>query len=228
MITVTGPRYPAPAGSLVDDHIVLLWQTCAYAEDVADAAQSGQHLTGAFEAMLAFLHYQFLPYLRDEEERLPSSQLCQAHMAPLLLADHELLRTAVDNLESSRSRQLVSIAAEVLVNRLDHHIRREDHWLIDPTAEGQAGQAEAWAMPLLLTDDVDLDALPAEHLTHLVLARLQRMRPGETVRLRAGHDLHELWRRQHARSPDTHAWGYEADGPSEWIARITRRDSDVP
>lgn len=222
MTTLT---HPADAGALVDEHSVLLWQTCAYAEDLSDAVQSDQRLTPAFDAMLEFLHYRLLPYLRQEERQLPPSRLRDEHMTRLLLADHERLRADVDNIESSRTRRLLTLATDVLVERLDHHVRREQHWVADPAA-GATGspRTEAWALPLLLTDDIDVDALPAEQVDSLALGRLQRMRPDETVRLHAGHDLHALWRRQHARSPGTHAWVYEVEGPAYWVARITRRD----
>jgi uncharacterized protein (DUF2249 family) len=227
MITMTSTlTHAAPTGALVDEHSVLLWQTCAYADELTDAAESGRPLTPAFDALLEFLHYRLLPYLRDEERQLAPSKLRDEHMTRLLLADHERLRADVDNVESSRSRRLLTLAADVLVDRLDHHVRREECWVADPSAGATVGvETEAWAVPLLLTDDIDLDALPAEHVSSLVLGRLQRMRAGETVRLHARHDLHELWRRHHAGSSDTHAWVYEADGPDDWIARITRRDN---
>jgi len=225
MTTLT---HAAPAGPLVDEHSVLLWQTCAYAEDLSDVAQSGQRVTSAFDAMLGFLHYRLLPYLHDEERQLPPSKLRDEHMTRLLIADHARLRADVDNVESSRTRRLLTLASGVLVDRLDHHIRREERWVADPTAGAtDSAGTEAWAVPLLLTDDIDVDALPAEHLSSLVLGRLQRMRPGETVRLHAGHDLHALWRRHHVRSPDTHVWVYEVAGPADWIVRVTHRNCDT-
>ena len=222
MISVTTLPIAAHTGPLADEHSVLLWQTCAYAEDLSDAAQSGHRVTPAFDAMLGFLHYRLLPYLHDEERQLPPSKLRDEHMTRLLIADHERLRADVDNVESCRTRQLLTLASDALVDRLDHHIRREERWVADPTTGAtDSVYLEEWAVPVLLSDDIDLDALPAEHLSNLVLRRLQRMRPGETVRLHAGHDLHGLWRRHHASSPDTHVWVYEVAGPADWIARIT-------
>ncbi len=220
----------APDGPLLDEHSVLLWQTCAYADDLTAATRSGRRLTPAFDAMLEFLHYRLLPYLRDEERQLPPARLRDEHMTGLLRADHERLRADVDNVESSGTRRLLALASDVLVDRLDHHVRREEHWLADTgaaasdSAETDSVETEAWAVPLLLTDDIDLGALPARHAGSLVQRRLRRMRPGETVRLRADHDLHALWRQHHRGSPATHAWVYEASGPTGWIARVTRRD----
>ena len=104
-------------------------------------------------------------------------------------------------------------------------MRREETWVTDPAGSPVTGTDidEEWALPLLLPADIDLDALPDTRRDALVLRRLQRMRHGETLRLRAGHDLHDLWRRQHRLDRTSHAWVYEQSGPTAWVARITRR-----
>lgn len=84
--------------------------------------------TPAYDAMLEFLHHRLLPYLRDEERRLPPSTLRDEHMTRLLLTDHERLRADVDNIESSRTRRLLALASGVLVDR---HVRREGRWVAD-------------------------------------------------------------------------------------------------
>jgi uncharacterized protein (DUF2249 family) len=220
----------APSGPLADEHSVLLWQTCAYAEDVTDAARSGQRLSPALDALLGFLHYRLLPYLTDEERQLPATALRDERLTRLLVADHGRLRYDVDNIETSRTRSFLALAVDVLVERLDRHVRREESWATDPATgtDGTDGvdgvDLAAWALPLLLGDDIDLDALPVEHRDSLVLQRLQWMHPGDTLLLRASHDLHPLWRRQHALSSRAHGWVYEQAGPTDWRARITRRD----
>lgn len=153
-----------PAGSLVDEHSVLLWQTCAYAEDLIDAARSKQRMTPAYDAMLQFLHYGLLPYLSREEQQLPPSELRDEHMIPLLLADHERLRDDVDNVELSRTRRLLTLATGALVDRLDRHVRREESWVTNAST-GVVADADLndWALPLLLSHDIDLVALPAGH-----------------------------------------------------------------
>ena len=80
--------------------------------------------------------------------------------------------------------------------------------------------------PLLLTDDIDLDTLPAGFADTLVLTRLQRMRHGETVRLRGRHNLDPLWQQVRTRYPGEHAWAYETTGPENWVACISRREAD--
>jgi uncharacterized protein (DUF2249 family) len=214
-------------GSLVDEHSVLLWQTCAYVENLTDAVQSRQRVAPAYDAMLQFLHYRLLPYLSKEERQLPPSKLRDEHLSRLLLADHERLRDDVDNIEGSRTRRLLTLASDVLVDRLDRHIRREESWIRNPspgTVTDADADVDEWALPLLLSDDIDLDALPVDDRDRLVLHRLQQMRGNESVRLHAGYDLHPLWRRLHRCNPHSHVWVYEQEGPDQWTACVARRD----
>jgi uncharacterized protein (DUF2249 family) len=211
---------------VADEHRVLLWQTAAYADDLAEAARSRRRLLPAYDAMIGFLYHRLLPYLSGEEGSLQPGRLRDEQMARLLLTDHQRLRADVDNVESSRTRRLLALAAGALVERLDHHIRREEAWLAEP---GEASPTPTeidseWALPLLLRADIDLAGVQVEGRDDLVLRRLQWMRRGETVRLRADHDLHALWRQQHLRDPASHVWAYEQDGPDSWVVRVTRRD----
>lgn len=114
-----------------DEHSALLWQACAYADDLTEAARAGRSLISAYDAMLAFLHHRLLPYLADEERRLSPACLRDKRMTRLLLDDHERLRADIDNIEGCRTRSLVALTAETLVARLDHHVRREETWLAD-------------------------------------------------------------------------------------------------
>ena len=212
--------------ALSDDHSVLLWQTCAYADDLTNAARDGRQLIPAHDAMLEFLHYRLLPYLGEEERQLPPERLRDEHMRWLLIADHDRLRDDVDNIEASRSRQLLTLAAQALVHRLDRHVHREQVWVAEPDSDLSGAVAPDWALPLLLTDEVDVDALPREHRDRLVLQRLTWLRPGDVVDLDSAHDLDQLWRRQYARDPDRYVWVFEQIGPPRWRARVTRRPYD--
>lgn len=219
--TVTATR--PDRATLADEHDVLLWQTCSYADELIDAVESGRPAAGAHDAMLEFAHYRLLPYLAAEERRLPAERLRDDHFSQLLLDDHARIRYGVDNVEAGRTRQLLALAADGLVERLDRHIRREQTWVTRDAAIPDDPESASWALPLVLADEIDLDALPAEFREQLVLQRLGWMRCGETLRLDASYDLHPLWLRDHRRDPHGHAWVYEQDGPSHWRARITRR-----
>jgi len=154
---------------------------------VADAAGAGKRLTPAYDATLAFLHYRLLPYLAEEERELAGGRLRDNHMTRLVLADHSRLRSDADNIERSRSRELVRLTTVTLVDRLDHHVRREATWIREAAGMNSAGDCPRdWALPLVIGDTIDLDALPPAHRDSLVLQRLRWMRPGDTLHLEAG------------------------------------------
>ena len=160
-MTVAAAR---PAGlTLADEHDVLLWQTCSYADDLIEAVESGQPAADAHDAMLEFAHYRLLPYLSHEERELPANELRDDHLAQLLLDDHARIRHGVHSIEAGRTRQLLALAADELVERLARHIRREQAWLIrDVAAPADPATSASWALPLVLADEIDVDALPAE------------------------------------------------------------------
>jgi uncharacterized protein (DUF2249 family) len=214
------------AAEISDEHSVLLWQTCAYVDGLRDAARSGGRLTPAYDAMLEFLHYRLLPYLNNEERQIPATRLRDDHLLRLLVADHERLRADVDNIESSRTKRLLALAGDALVEHLERHVRREESWLTDPSGDPTRAEPQDWALPLLFSDSIDLDALPREDRDDLVRQRLAWMRPGDSVWLESAHDLHSLWCQQHDRDHNAHVWVYEADGPSTWRVRITRRSAE--
>ncbi len=224
-LSIPARFHPARAAGIADEHSVLLWQTCAYADELIETADSHRRLAPTYDAMLGFLHHRLLPYLVGEESRLGETALRDAHLAHTLLADHDRLRDDVENVEASRTRRLLSLAAAALVERLGRHVQREESWVTDATAHEPARPTDlaSWALPLLLDDDIEIDALPAEGRDVLVLERLRRMRPGESVRLHAGHDLHPLWLRHQRGSRGAHAWVYEENGPRRWSVRVTRR-----
>jgi uncharacterized protein (DUF2249 family) len=223
MLTETDAR-------LTDEHSVLLWQTCAYADDLVDNVHSDAGLSVSLETTLRFLHYGLLPYLRLEERQLAGSDLGDAHLTHLLVSEHDEIRAVVDTIETSRTRQALSIATRSLIERLDRHVRREDACVMESVSTVRCAmayrEAHDWALPLMLSDHVDLDALPSGNRDTLVLERLQHMRPGDVLHLHADYDMHRLFCRQHTRDPGRHAWVYEQDGPHEWTVRVTRREPD--
>jgi uncharacterized protein (DUF2249 family) len=211
--------------TLADEHSVLLWQTCAFADELVDATGARGTLLPAYDRMLGFLHHRLLPYLGAEERRLPTGELRDGHLAGILLADHDRIRADVENVEAARTRRLLSIATSALVTRLDRHVQREASWV---SADAQAVddvELSVWMAPILLADEIDLDALPHDVSDRLVLARLRQLRPGDTVRLRAAHDLHPVWVHLQRLTPGEHAWAYDEQGPEVWTATIRRRSA---
>jgi uncharacterized protein (DUF2249 family) len=229
MVKTAAPtgRSGASSSRFSGEQSVLLWKACAYAQDLIDAIESDQDACAARRALLRFIHYSMLPYLRFEETEISDRTVPDTRLSQLQIADHDRIRFAADTIEIGVSRTELAPAVQSLVDSLGRHIRREQAWIIAADLADRMSNPEAagWTPPLL-ADRVDIDALPADDRDVLVLDRLQRMRPGEVVRLRASADLHALWCRQHARSPHTHAWVYEQAGPRDWLVRVTRREVD--
>lgn len=220
------PAAVAAPSPLSDEHSVLLWQTCAYADELGETAASGGRLTPAYDALLEFLHYRLLPYLAREERELPRGPVQDPGLLRILAGEHDRLRTDVDGLESSRTLRQLTAAASSLVVRLDRHVRREERWLADLTGDRAQAEVQDWPFPLLFGDVIDVDALPVDRRDALVRQRLVWMAADDVVLLESAHDLHPLWRWQHAVDRNSHVWAYELDGPLRWRVRITRRVSD--
>ncbi len=218
-----------PRDALSDEHTVLLWQICAYVDELIDAARTGRGLIRAFETLLKFLHYRLVPYLVAEEQDLAAHGLQPAHRIQQL-TEHNEIRETIEAIEAAETESRTLLATAALVTRIDQHARCEQSWIANNDHRASEvvhdDSAAGWVLPLLLTDDIDLDTLPAEAADALVLTRLLRMRCGEMLRLRARHDLHPLWRQLRARNHGDHAWVYETAGPENWVACITRLETD--
>jgi uncharacterized protein (DUF2249 family) len=213
-------------GRLYDEHSILLWQTCAYAENVVDQPRARYPTENALSQLLGFLRCRLLPYLNREAELLGNVGLRTDWVARALLADHPRIRADVNRINASRTGSQTQQAVEALVGSLDRHLQHQQAWFADPAVRQGVGyddEPASWALPLLLGDDIDVESLPAVGGESLIIARLQQMRSGEVLRLHAGHSLHGLWRLLYARTRGDHGWVYEKDGPVEWTARITRR-----
>jgi uncharacterized protein (DUF2249 family) len=215
-------------GRLHDEHCVLLWQTCAYAENVVDEVRARYPPVNALSELLGFLHGRLLPYLNREAELFANVRLRTDWVARALLADHARIRADIECITASRTRSQTRQAVDALVGNLDRHLQHQQVWFADPAVHHIAGfddELPGWALPLLLGKDIDVDCLPATGGEALVIQRLQQMRRGEVLRLHAGHDLQGLWRLLYARTRGDHGWVYEKGGPVEWTARITKRGS---
>ena len=145
--------------TLSDEHNVLLWQTCSYADDLIEAVCRSRPLRVAREAMLEFAHHRLLPYLAQEERWLPPNRLRDDHLVKLLVEDHERIRRGVDNIEAGTTRQLLAFSADSLVERLDRHLRREQAWVSDD-APIPSHPLLGWPPSLRPSDESNVDALP--------------------------------------------------------------------
>jgi hypothetical protein len=120
---------PTQQSVVTDEHSLLLWQACAYADELTDDVRQGRSFAASYDALVEFLHHRLLPYLDDEERRLPPGQLRDDHLATLIRTEHARLRADVDNIEGSRTRGVLALSAESLVDRLERHVHREEAWV---------------------------------------------------------------------------------------------------
>jgi uncharacterized protein (DUF2249 family) len=218
------------ADRLYDDHSILLWQFCAYASEAIDASHATMQMEPEVKSLLRFLRFGMLPYLCREEDMFSPERLHSDWVARALEADHVRIRADVDRIEACRSGTQVRLAIETLLTRLDRHMAHEQAWAktSDPCLTTDDGEPPWWSLSLLLGDDIDVETLPPSYADTLVLTRLQQMRRGEALWLRAGHELHPLWRQLNALFPGCHGWVYERTGPLEWIVCVTRREAVEP
>lgn len=115
--------------SIADDQSVLLWQACAYVDDVTDAARDGRPLAESYDALRQFLRDRLLPYLSEEERRILPGRLRDDHLANRMRVEHARLRADVATIEDSISQNLLALATETFVVRLERHVHRESEWV---------------------------------------------------------------------------------------------------
>jgi uncharacterized protein (DUF2249 family) len=70
---------------------------------------------------------------------------------------------------------------------------------------------------------IDLDALPGGPGFDAVLDRLLRMKPGQSLELRAGIDLGPMWQRLSRADPGGYGIALLQNGPAQWRIEVRRR-----
>jgi len=183
--------------------------------------------------MLGFLHYRLLPYLSDED-CCPTSvtRSGSRHRRDFVTATCCSYCSAT-TIGCVRTSTISSPAAPAASSPSPP--TRSSTGLTGTSAAKKRGSArpkpprpdvEGWALPLLLDNQVELDALPAEHRLTLLRYRLGWLRPGETVHLDSRSDPHPLGQQLHALDHNAYHWVYDEDGPARWRARITRPSAE--
>jgi uncharacterized protein (DUF2249 family) len=132
------------------------------------------------------------------------------------------LRYEVLDQAANEERLLFPLTSEGLAgNRIhglvDDHVQLRD--LTDRLVA--AGTADAHRDPGALVDL--LDVLPPEFAHRAALERFSRLRPGERLRVRSGHELQSLWNVLAGGRPGEFGWAYLQEGPDQWRVEVTRR-----
>ena len=232
------PAGPAAPGAglpltLAEEHVLLLWQVTARAEELLTAAAEGRWPAAELSALAGYARAEVLRQASDEEALLfPTTA---ARKLSGLARDHARLRSAADVLaraaagEQPMSAGQVAVAVRDFVAQLERHLQAEDNLLasgraapgmLGTTARG--GHRHDW-YPLTEGPVVNLDALPPRQAGAAAVDRLLRMRRGEEVELQSGTDLEPVWREINELSPGGYRFTVVQDGPPQWRMRVTRR-----
>lgn len=239
------PRYgrpPGPAGltaqpplTLAEEHMLLLWQVTARAEELLTAAAHGRWPGAELAALADYAQGEVLRQTSDEEALLfpaaPSREVAG------LARDHMRLRSAADLLaraaagEQSMSPAQAATIARDFVVQLERHLRAEENLLASqgaprgmPGTAALGGRPHEW-YPLTEGPVVDLDALPPGQAVAAAVDRVLRMCRGERVELQSGTDLDPVWREISQLSPGAYQFTVLQDGPTRWRMHVIRRQA---
>jgi uncharacterized protein (DUF2249 family) len=224
-----------PPLTLAEEHVLLLWQVAARADELLTAVARGRWPQSELTALADYAQAEVLRQASDEETLLfPAAS---AREATGLARDHARLRSAADLLvraadgEQPMSPRQVAVAARDFVALLERHLRVEENLLASgratqgvPGTVTLGGHPHEW-YPLTEGPVVDLDALPKDQAVAAAVDRLLRMRRGEQVELQSRMDLNRVWREISGLSPDDYRFTVLQDGPARWRMRVTRRQA---
>jgi uncharacterized protein (DUF2249 family) len=219
--------------TLAAEHVLLLGQVTARAEEVQTAAAGGRWPTAELTALAGYARAEVLRQASDEEAFLFSA--APAREVAGLARDHARLRSVADVLdraaagEQPMSSEQVAAAARDFATQLERHLRAEEDLLASRrAARGVPGTMEfgghphEW-YPLTEGPVVDLDLIPQDEVVDAAVDRLLRMRRGEQVDLRSGTDPGPVWQKLTELSPDGYRFTVLEDGPPRWLMQVTRR-----
>jgi uncharacterized protein (DUF2249 family) len=229
------PGFAASAGSstLADEHVHLLWQVTARAEELLTAAAHGRWPGLELAALPGYAQAEVLRQASDEEALLFSA--VPSREVAGLARDHVRLRSAADLLARAAAGEQPMSSAKVadvvrdFVAQLERHLRAEEKLLasqrVRQTVPGTVtlgGHPHEW-YPLTEGSVVDLDVLSLGQVVAAAVDRLLRMRRGEELELQSGADLDPVWREVSELSPGGYRFVVLQDGPDRWRMQVTRR-----
>ena len=218
--------------TLADEHVCLLRQVTARAEELLTVTARGRWPGAELAALAGYAQAEVLRQASDEEALLFPAACSQEVTG--LARDHARLRSAAELLtraaagEQPMSPAQVAAAARDFIAQLERHLRAEEKLLATkraprgvPGTVALGGHPHEW-YPLTEGPVVDLDALPPGQTVAAAVDRLLRMRRGEQVELRSGADLDPVWREMDELSPDGYRFTALQDGPARWRMQVTR------
>jgi uncharacterized protein (DUF2249 family) len=123
--------------------------------------------------------------------------------------------------------QRLAVTTRDLLVRLEKHLATEEVVLAvageAPRATTSLGSRPHEWYSLTQGPVIDLDALPGGPGFDAVLDRLLRMKPGQSLELRAGIDPGPTWQRLSRVDPGGYGIALLQNGPAQWRIEIRRR-----
>ena len=223
----------APALTLADEHLLLLWQVTTRTRDVLATTARGQWPSTELTALAEYAEAEVLRHASDEEALLFPGRPSQAVMG--LARDHVRLRSGAELLARAAAgqqplspAQLAAVARD-FVAQLERHMRVEERLLASerasrsvPATSVLGGRSHEW-YPRTEGSVVDLDALPRRQAVAATVDRLLRMHRGEQLELQSSDDLNPVWLQMSGLIPDGYRFTVLQDGPPRWRMRVARR-----
>ncbi|SRR5579875_660133 len=244
MATVSpAAKYAQPPGSadlperppltLPDEHLLLLWQVAARAEDLLAAAARGRWPGAELAELADYARAGVLRQASDEETLLFHAGATA--VADRLARDHARLRSGAELLaraaagEQSLSLSQLAAATRDFVTQLQRHLNAEEGMLAPgrspdsvPATVLLSGYLHEWC-PLTECPVVGLDAFLPSLAVTAALARLMRLCRGEQVEFRSGTDISPIREEMDRLSPGGYRFVSLQDGPDRWRIQVTRR-----
>ncbi len=233
LVIETADVTPQPPLTLAEEHVLLLWQLVARAEELLAAATDGRWPGAELTALAGYAQAEVRRQAADEEALLFPAVPSQE--ATGLARDHVRLRAAAELLErAAAGEQLLSpsqltAAVRDFIAQFERHLRREEDLLaLGHSTHGAPGTVELGGQPhgwysFTAGPVVNLDTLPPGRAVAAAVDRLLRMRRGEQVELSSSKALKPVWHEVNALSPDGYRFTAVQDGPPRWRMLVTRR-----
>lgn len=209
--------------TLRDQHALLLQQVASRAEEVLAACDAGQWPDSQVQHLVAYLRAELLVHAAEEERSLFPGDLTTPGFDQLGL-DHARLHElteAIAATAANRSATTVAFLVRDLLDVLERHVDAEEKLLGHAPALADIEQRRGGAPtegPV-----INIDLLPHDQATDLVIDRLLRLRPGQWVEIHSSRNLDLIWLRMDRIDPGGYGFAYLQDGPDHWCAQVKRR-----
>jgi uncharacterized protein (DUF2249 family) len=221
------------AATLAEEHAQLLREVSARAEVLLRESAEDRWPILPLRELVDYLHLEVLQQVVDEEWLLFRAAYHAPDELARLRREHLELRLAIDALAQAAAgrgdlspQQLAATTQDLLV-RFEEHLSAEEKALAvagePPRATASLGGHPHEWYALTQGPVIDLDALPGGPGLDAVLDRIVRMKPGETVELRAGIDLGPLLQRVSRADPGGYGIALLENGPTQWRVEVTCR-----